>query len=84
MAVAMDLGNPYSPFTSAHPTNKDDVGKRLALASLGVAYNKSEYFTGPLVSEIVIVNFEKSLKIGFKNVTGSIEVRSPHGFEVYG
>ena len=83
MAVAMDLGNPYSPFTSAHPTDKNDVGKRLALASLGVAYNKSEYFTGPLVSEIVIVSPKKSLKVGFKNVTGNIEVRSRDGFEVY-
>ena len=40
MAVAMDLGNPYSPFSSAHPTNEKDVGSRLALASLSVAYEK--------------------------------------------
>ena len=84
MAVAMDLGNPYSPFTSAHPTDKNDVGKRLALASLGVAYNKSEYFTGPLLSTIVIVNPEKVLKIVFTKVLGNIKVRSWDGFEVYG
>ena len=83
MAVAMDLGNPYSPFGSPHPTDKDDVGKRLALASLGVAYEKKVYFTGPLVSKITIIQEGNKLRVVFKNVCGNIEVRSMDGFEVY-
>ena len=86
MAVAMDLGNPYSPFHSLHPTNKNDVGKRLALASLAVAYGKNVYFTGPLVSEIKQIKEHSlnCLKVTFRSVLYKIEVRCRDGFEVYG
>lgn len=51
MAVAIDLGDPTSPFGSIHPRDKQDVGARLALAGRAVAYRDSEvYFTGPLAT----------------------------------
>ncbi|CAI8011165.1 Sialate O-acetylesterase [Geodia barretti] len=51
MAVAMDLGDPSSPFGSIHPRDKQDVGLRLALAGRAIAYGDSEvYFTGPLAT----------------------------------
>ena len=86
MAVAMDLGNAYSPFTSIHPTNKKDVGKRLALSSLSVAYGRYGYYTGPLVSEIRQIKQHSlnALRVTFTSVHGIIEVRSRHGFEVLG
>lgn len=50
MAVAIDLGDPTSPYDSIHPRDKQDVGKRLALAGRAIAYDDSEaYYTGPLV-----------------------------------
>ena len=84
MAVAMDLGNKYSPFGSVHPTNKRDVGKRLSLAGLSVAYGKNVYYTGPLLSEIKKEKEWASnvLKVTYKFVHGWIEVRNREGFEV--
>jgi sialate O-acetylesterase len=45
MAITIDLGE----WNDIHPLNKEDVGKRLALAAQNVAYNdKSVVGTGPL------------------------------------
>lgn len=55
MAVAMDLGDPTSPFGSIHPRDKQDVGHRLALAGRAIAYGDSDvYFTGPLATTATI------------------------------
>ena len=54
MAVAMDLGNASSPYGSIHPNDKLDVGIRLARAGLAVAYGESVYYTGPLVSDVLV------------------------------
>ena len=49
MAVAMDLGDPQSPFGSIHPRDKQDVGARLVLSSRAVVYkDESLYSQGPL------------------------------------
>ena len=51
MAVAVDLGDPTSPFGSIHPRDKQDVGARLALAGRAVAYGDSQvYYTGPIAT----------------------------------
>jgi sialate O-acetylesterase len=47
MAVTMDIGNPED----IHPTNKRDVGKRLALWALANDYGKEIVFSGPLFRE---------------------------------
>lgn len=47
MAVTMDIGNPRN----IHPTNKQDVGTRLALWALAKDYGKEEVaYSGPLYS----------------------------------
>ena len=88
MAVAMDLGNPYSPYRSSYPTDKKDVAIRLAQAGLVIAYGKQGYYTGPLVSEIRVKK-RKTLEIVYKpnSVRVRIEVRRRKkypaiGFEV--
>ena len=49
MAVAMDLGDPQSPFGSVHPRDKQDVGDRLVRSGRAVVYNDSSvYYQGPL------------------------------------
>ena len=91
MAVAMDIGNIYSPYSSAHPTDKKDVGERLAKSSLAVAYGKRVYYTGPLVSKIKLLRrtHVNELKVFYhpRSVLKRIEVRSHKeypavGFEV--
>jgi sialate O-acetylesterase len=44
MAVAIDVGNP----TDIHPTNKQDVGLRLALAARALAYREPIEYSGPV------------------------------------
>lgn len=49
MAVAIDLGDPTSPFGSVHPRDKQDVGTRLATGAMAVVYNMTEvYYLGML------------------------------------
>ncbi|KAK0044692.1 sialate O-acetylesterase [Biomphalaria pfeifferi] len=48
MAVAMDLPDFNSPYGSIHPRYKRDIGTRLALSGLAVAYHQSGIFQGPL------------------------------------
>ena len=51
MAVAIDLGDPTSPYGSIHPRDKQDVGYRLALSARAVVYNDDntlDDFQGPI------------------------------------
>ena len=49
MAVAMDLGDPTSPYGSVHPRDKQDVAARLVLSAKAVAYKDAAVdFQGPL------------------------------------
>ena len=86
MAVAMDLGDPTSPFGSIHPRDKQDVGYRLALAGRAIAYHdESVYYTGPIAYEAVSgVHITDYISIMYKNLPpgGSLEIRSHSGFEV--
>ena len=51
MAVTMDIGNP----NDIHPTNKQDVGKRLALWALAKTYGKQDMvYSGPLYKSMKI------------------------------
>ena len=44
MAITIDIGDPGN----IHPTNKQDVGKRLAMWALGTVYGKKIATSGPL------------------------------------
>ena len=62
MAVAMDLGDPTSPYGSIHPRDKQDVGARLTLAGRAVAYGDTDvYYTGPIATKAKLRQ-EKSVK----------------------
>jgi len=49
MAVTIDIGNP----TNIHPTNKLDVGLRLALAARAIAYGEKVEYSGPAFRQVV-------------------------------
>lgn len=62
MAVTMDIGNP----NDIHPTNKRDVGKRLALWALAKDYGKDLVYSGPLYREQTIE--DSKIRIHFDNI----------------
>ena len=49
MAVTIDIGNP----DNVHPTDKLDVGHRLALAARVLSYGEAVEFSGPMFREAV-------------------------------
>jgi sialate O-acetylesterase len=73
MAVTLDIGDPED----IHPTNKRDVGKRLALWPLAKDYGKEVVFSGPLYKGIKIegssirVSFDHTGK-GLQSVGGEL------------
>ncbi len=62
MAVAIDIGDA----NDIHPADKQDVGKRLALAALGTVYGKDVVCSGPIFAGMKIKGNEAILS--FKHV----------------
>jgi len=50
MAVTTDIGN----VKDIHPRNKQDVGKRLALAAQAIAYNEDVVYSGPIFRQMKV------------------------------
>jgi sialate O-acetylesterase len=74
MATAIDIGEA----NDIHPKNKADVGKRLALAALKVAYNRNLLSTGPTYQSIVIDG--DSAIINFANSGGELITKDKYGY----
>ena len=66
MAVTLDVGNP----DDIHPTNKRDVGSRLALWALAKDYGKDLVYSGPLYSRETVEG--ASIRIQFDHVGGGL------------
>jgi sialate O-acetylesterase len=67
MVVAIDLGE----WNDIHPDNKKDVGQRLALAALKIAYKESLVYSGPIYQSSVVDG--KRIVVSFTHVgTGLI------------
>lgn len=74
MAVTTDIGNPKD----VHPTNKQDVGKRLAANALNLVYKKEILFSGPVFDK---VRFEKSKAIlTFQFTGGGLMAKDKYGY----
>jgi len=80
MVVTIDIGNPES----VHPTNKHDVGARLALAGRAVAYGEAVEWSGPLFREIATDGH--ALWLWFDHTTGGLQTKGGvlRGFEIAG
>lgn len=80
MAVAIDLGEPKN----IHPANKQDVGRRLALGALALAYDKDVVYRGPTLKS---ARFDGPRAVlTFDHVGGGLQVRGDalKGFAVAG
>src|SRR5688572_5559740 len=62
MAVAIDLGE----WNDIHPDNKKDVGERLALAALKIAYGENIIYSGPIYQSAKVEG--NKITINFSNV----------------
>jgi sialate O-acetylesterase len=81
MAVAADIGDPYD----IHPKNKQDVGRRLALAAQAIAYEKAVVYSGPIY-EAMSVEASK-VRLQFKYADGRLVAKGGKplkGFEIAG
>ena len=75
MAVTTDIGN----IADIHPKNKQDVGKRLALAAENMAYGDSSVvFQGPILSEMKIDGEKVHLKFDTKK--SDLMLRDKYGY----
>ncbi|MFZ0743727.1 MAG: sialate O-acetylesterase [Terracidiphilus sp.] len=79
MAVTIDIGNP----DDVHPTDKVDVGHRLALAARALTYGESVEFSGPLFRQATPEG--ASIRVWF-NHAGGLMAKGGEltGFEVAG
>ncbi len=75
MAVTTDIGNP----DNIHPTNKQDVGHRLALTAMKVAYGKKDLVASGPTFEDAQFSGQKAI-ISFDNVGGGLEVKEKYGY----
>ncbi|MBI1895450.1 MAG: sialate O-acetylesterase, partial [Acidobacteria bacterium] len=80
MAVTIDIGNP----DDIHPTNKQDVGKRLALAARAVAYGEKLVHSGPLFRTAAPEG--GALRVWFDHIGGGLTAKGGElkSFEIAG
>jgi len=74
MAVAIDIGEA----DDIHPLNKQDVGKRLALAALHIAYERDLVFSGPVYKDMIIAGANAILR--FEHVGGGLIARGRYAY----
>ncbi|MCJ7543360.1 MAG: sialate O-acetylesterase [Phycisphaerae bacterium] len=80
MAVTIDIGEA----DDIHPRNKQDVGRRLALAALKVAYGRDVVCSGPILDSMT-VSGDKAV-LSFRNVGSGLAVKGEKlsGFAIAG
>jgi sialate O-acetylesterase len=74
MAVAIDIGEA----DDIHPINKQDVGRRLALAALHVAYGRDIAFSGPVYKDMIIAGEQAILS--FEHVGSGLMAKNRYGY----
>jgi sialate O-acetylesterase len=80
MAVTIDLGDARN----IHPTRKEEVGQRLAMAALGTFYGKANVTGGPLFDSVKMENGKAVIR--FRNVGGGLVAKDDQfkGFAIAG
>jgi sialate O-acetylesterase len=69
MAVTLDIGN----IDDIHPTNKQEVGRRLALWAMAKAYGKETAYSGPIYKSMAVDG--NKVRLEFDHVGGGLVSR---------
>ena len=80
MACAIDLGEAFD----IHPTNKQDVGARLALAAEKIAYGDNVVYSGPLYKSMKTDG--NTIRLKFVNIGSGLMIKGDKltGFSIAG
>ncbi|WP_163714009.1 sialate O-acetylesterase [Mangrovibacterium lignilyticum] len=73
-ALAIDIGEAGD----IHPTNKQDVGKRLALNALKIAYEKDVVNSGPMYESMEVKG--NKVYLHFKETGSGLQVKDKYGY----
>jgi sialate O-acetylesterase len=74
MAVTIDIGEA----DDIHPRNKQDVGKRLALAALHDTYGKEVVHSGPVFRSMKVE--DNRIVLQFDPMGSGLEIRDKYGY----
>lgn len=74
MATAIDIGNSQD----IHPTNKQDVARRLALAAAKIAYGEDIVFSGPTYRSMQVEG--NRARIRFSNLGSGLSIKDNYGY----
>lgn len=74
MAVAIDIGEA----DDIHPRNKQDVGKRLALAAMRVSYGKDIVHSGPVYKSMEIIG--NKIRLNFSHIGSGLVAKDKYGY----
>ncbi len=74
MAVTIDIGEAHD----IHPKNKEDVGKRLALAALKVAYGKDTVYSGPMYQSMAVEG--DKVRLRFSHTGSGLITKDKYGY----
>ncbi|MEA3462263.1 MAG: 9-O-acetylesterase, partial [Bacteroidota bacterium] len=81
MAVAIDIGDAQD----IHPKNKQEVGRRLALNAMHIAYGEEIEYSGPIYKEM---NIEADkIRLSFEHTNGGLKTKNDEklrGFAIAG
>jgi len=81
LAVAVDIGDAKD----IHPKNKQDVGDRLALAALAIAYGREGEFSGPVYRSMKVEG--QTIRLSFNHTKGGLTAKGGsrlNGFSIAG
>jgi sialate O-acetylesterase len=80
MAVTIDIGDPLD----IHPRNKQEVGRRLALAARAIAYGETVEYSGPIFR--MAAPEGRVMRLWFDHAASGLEARGGalKGFEIAG
>ena len=78
LAVAIDIGDA----NDIHPTNKQEVGRRLSLAACAIAYQENVAFSGPVFDKMTV--HDDKVVLTFRHTDGGLLAKGDtlHGFAI--